>query len=152
MYRRNIVLTFATAALLSFGAGCAMNQQQQKYIQQKMDGYVIDKPMSALWPDITSVLAEAGFEAEEIPTKPNENGVYTLETRLNASGAKLVQYAVTVSPQSSKSTIVTFNRVEPQGEQMSPKQDPDLLWKFVKRVDPANAKLIESEARASTSR
>jgi hypothetical protein len=125
--------------------GCASSKAQQKYVYERMEGYIISQPSERVLPAVHGLMKEHGFKLTAV-----EDGT-RLETDLKQDGDKALSYVVTVMPQDAQNCRVTFTLNERKGAQTNRTNDKALLWELVQRVDPNGATTVEAEANALAS-
>jgi hypothetical protein len=143
------ILSLTFVALLSSCAALRGASARRKHIEEATRGHVYNRPVDQVWGPARQLLFERGFTVRDT----GEGGSHQAETEWKQEGNdRRVRYLVSGMPASDDKAQVQFTRAEQQQDRgggwspLDTDRDLDMEYELLKRVEPDQASLIETDA------
>ena len=149
---RLIRAAFLSLTLVSLLVGCAAIRgatARRKHIEDATRGHVYNRPMGQVWGQARQLLFERGYTVRDT----GEGGSHQAETEWKQEGNdRRARYLLSGIPAGDDKAQVQFTRAEEQHEKgggwstLGTERDLDMEYELIKRVEPEQASVIESDA------
>lgn len=149
------ILSLTLFALLSGCAAIRGASARRKHIEDATRGHVYNRPVDQVWTQARQLLFERGFTVRDT----GEGASHQAETEWRQDGNNhRVRYLLSGLPASDDKAQVQFTRAEEQydkGGSWSPldtERDVEMEFELIKRVEPDQANVIETDADKAKSK
>jgi len=153
---KRIFPVLALFAVLVATSGCASMKRsmaRSRFIEEKTKGYVYKKSVDDIFPVAWELLFERGYEAQD--TFGKNNFVMQTRPKFDDSNNRSSYFVKGMRIDEKKSKLefskksASYNSQTGGYYDSSPSRDLALEFELIKRLDPEQAALIESEATAA---
>jgi uncharacterized protein YceK len=144
-------VSFLLLTLVALLSGCAAIRgatARRKHIEDATRGHVYNRPVDQVWTQARQLLFERGFTVRDT----GEASSHQAETEWRQDGNHRVRYLLSGLPASEDKAQVQFTRAEEQHDKgggwspLDTERDMDMEFELIKRVEPDQASVIETEA------
>ena len=146
VHRTLTLLLLGLGALTMLGCGALRAASaRQAHINEQMQNYTYEKPLTDIWPEARAMLFETGYQVRD-----TGEGSKTLETEWSRSeGGTLVRYLIQGIETDGKAQVRFNRQAKTKDGSAGGGRDYDMEWKLVQRVEPERAAKIQTEAQAA---